>query len=128
MLHEVLLVKCLEVALNRLRLDGLNRMSLNLRPGGKFESLIGILVGGFGFEGHWFVRFQGDNVSIISYLTDTFQHFVVLPQFLILLLGETLRIRGLTLERQRVDWVLRLLFVEDVLVSILPVGEGFLIA
>ena len=128
MLDEVLLVKCLKVALDGLRFDWLHRLSLNLRSCDEFETLISILIGSLRFKRHRFVGLESNNISSLgANLTDSRQHLVVLFQFLRLLLGETLSVRRLAFEGKGVEWILRLLFVENILVTILPVWECFLV-
>lgn len=51
----------------------------------------------------------------------------MLSKFPLLLLGETLFVVAFSLERQGVEWVLRLLFVEDITLAIFPVREALLV-
>lgn len=59
---------------------------------------------------------------------DLLQHVIMLLQLAHLLLREVLFVIRLALERQRVEGVLRMLLVEDVVLAILPVREVLLIA
>ena len=63
----------------------------------------------------------------VGALANGFEHFVVFSQFFLLFLGEILFVRRFTFEWQRVEGVLRVLFVENVVLAIFPVGEVFLI-
>ena len=60
-------------------------------------------------------------------MTDALKHFVVFSQFLLLLFREVLLVARLTFEWQRVVRVLGMLFVENVILPIFPVGEVLLI-
>lgn len=52
----------------------------------------------------------------------------MLSQFFLLLLGEVLLVRRFSLEWQRIERILRMLLVENIIASILPIREVFLIA
>jgi len=45
------------------------------------------------------------------------------PQFSLLLFSEILFIIGFSFEWQRVEWILRMLLMEDIIGSILPIRE-----
>ena len=51
----------------------------------------------------------------------------MLSEFSLLLFGEVLLIAGFTLERKRVKRILGMLFVEDIILTVLPIGEILLV-
>ena len=124
MLDVVLLIKRVEMRGYRLRDDRLNFLRLHLGLRHELEALIRVLVGRLAFELCWFVLPQADDILLrAAHLTNRRQHSIVLLEFFLLFLSEALRISRLTLKRQRVEWILRVLLVEDVLLAILPVRE-----
>jgi hypothetical protein len=60
-------------------------------------------------------------------VTDFLQHFLVLFEFLHLLLSVLLFVARIAFERERVERVLGVFLMVDVAMSILPVGELLLV-
>ena len=124
MLDEFLLIKCVEVRGQGLRDDRLDHLRLRFRLRYQLEALVGLHVRRLALELCRFVLAQADHVLLgAANLTNGGEHFIVLPELSLLLFSIVLRVIGLALERQRVEWVLRVLLMEYILLSILPVGE-----
>ena len=98
-------------------------LGLNFRPWFKLEVLKVFLICCLGFEFMRLVLRKADHVRwpLRSYF---FQHFVMLPQFFLLLFGERLFVRGLSFEWKRIEWVLRGFLVENIILTISPVWES----
>jgi hypothetical protein len=104
--------------------DWANLLSIDLWSTLQLKPLIGLHVSGFTFKPVGLILTQTYHVGVLA---DRLKHFVVFFQFLLLFQGEILFVRRLTLERQRVERVLRVLLVENVVLTIFPVGEVFLV-
>lgn len=129
MLDEFLLIKCVEVRGQGLRDDRLDHLRLHFRLCYELEALVGVHVRRLALELYRFVLAQADHILLgATNLTNGGEHPVVLLELSHLLFSIVLRVIGLALERQRVEWVLRVLLVEYILLSVLPVGERFHIA
>ena len=124
MLNEFFFIECLEVGWHCLWNYCFNLLRLNFRSCLQFKILVVLLVGCFTFEFKWLILAHGNQWFAFAYL---FQHFIMLFQFSLLLLCKVLLVIWRSLEWKRVKWVLRVLFVENIIVTILPVWEAFLI-
>lgn len=99
-------------------------LCLNFGSGLQFEILEIFLICSFAFEFHWFVLSHGDQRFSLAYLL---QHLIMLSQLSLLLFCEVLLVVRWSLERKGVEGVLRMLLMENIIVTILPVREAFLI-
>lgn len=72
-----------------------------------------------------FVLGETDHRGTFSALTDWLLHFVVLPKLSLLFLCEGLLVARLTLKGKRVEWVLRMLLMENVILPVFPIWKIF---
>lgn len=129
MCHELRPRVGLKVTRQGLRADSLDLRSRHLRLLSQFERLVGVLIRSFCLKRSRLVRSQADDVARRpADLTDSLKHLIMLPELLRLFLREVLSIARRSLERQRVERILRRLLVEYVLLAVLPVGVAFRVA
>jgi len=126
MLDVILLIKCIKVRWVSLRHYRSNFLRLNLGFLLQFKALIDFLICGLAFESLWFILGQTDYG--IRWLTYLLEHFVVLLQSLLLFLCIVLGVIWLTFKRQRVEWILRVLLMENICITVLPIREWFLVS
>lgn len=125
MLHVILLIGRLEVARDCFRTHRLYLLGLHFGFALELEAFKGILVRGFGLELLRLVLGKADDGAALG--SDFLQHFIVLFEFALLLLGEALFVVALSFKRQRVEWILWLLLVEDIALAVLPVRKALLV-
>lgn len=124
-LDKLFLIKSVKMSGHCLGDDRSDLLRLHLRLALKLKSLISLHVGGLTFKPLGFVLRKPYNRG--AFLANLFEHFVVLLQFPLLLFREVLFVARLTFEGQRVEWVLRMLLMEDVIIAVLPIRETFLV-
>ena len=122
----IFLIKCVKVRWVSLWHNGSNFLRLNLGFLLQFKALIHFLICGLTFESLWFILGQTDYG--IRWLTYLLKHLVVLLQSLLLFFCIVLSIIRLTLKRQRVEWILRVLLMENICITVLPIREWFLVS
>ena len=123
-LYEFFLIECLEVRWHCLWNYCFDLLCLNFRSSLQFKILVVLLVGRFTFEFKRLILAHRDQRFALTYL---FQHFIMLSKFSLLLLSIVLLVIWSPLEWKRVEWILRVLLVENIVVTILPVREAFLV-
>lgn len=125
MLDKLLLIKCIKMRGHRLGKNRAHLLSVHLGSALKLEALVSLHIGRLTLESVRLVLREAYHRGAV--VADGLQHFVVFSQFSLLLLGEILLVRRLTFEWQRVEWVLWVLLMENVVLTIFPVGEVFLV-
>jgi len=123
---KLLLVESVEVRREGSLHHGLHFLGLYLGPVLQVEGFVHLSVRRFAVENLRLVLVDSDYLRHSTFRgADLGNHLVVFLQLLLLLLVESLLVAGLALEGQRVERILRLLLVDNLV--ILPVGEGFLV-
>lgn len=102
-------------------------LGVDFRSTLKLEPLICLLVCGLALKPMRSVLAQTDHGRPSAILTDTFKHFVVLSQLFLLFLCEVLFIARLSFKRKRVEGILRMFFMENIILAIFPIWEGLCI-
>ena len=124
MLDKFFFIKSIEMRWHCLWNYWFYLLSLNLRSSLQFEILEVLLICSFALEFQRLILTHCDDWFSLS---DWFQHVVMFSQFSLLLLSEILLVIRISFEWQRVEWVLRMFFMENIIVTILPIWETFLI-
>jgi len=125
MLNKFFFVKCIKMTWQSLRPNSFNDLSLNLRFRLHFESLERFLICSLRLELWRFVLAQANHS--VGTLTNSLQHLVMLSQFSLLLFVEVLFIIRFTLKWQRIEWILRMLFMKYIVLTIFPIWKVLLI-
>lgn len=125
MLYIIISIRCIKVRSYCLWENRFNLLSLYLWLAIKFKSFVSVLIGCLRFKSQWLVLGESNCVWTLSNFP---KHFVVLFQFLLLFFSEILFVNCISLERKWVKWVLRVLFMENISLTILPIWETLRIA
>jgi len=123
MLHEFLLIECVVMTWQSFRDYGFYLLSLHLWSAYELEAFIILLIGSLTFENKRFVSLQGDNVGtapalFLSYLS---QHLIVFSKLPLLLFIVVHSVTRITFEWKRIEWVLRMLLMENITLTVFPI-------
>jgi hypothetical protein len=124
MLHQLSVIRSLEMTWHSFWHNRSHFLSLYLRPWLQFEPLIIFLICCCTIKLVRFVLGETDHVRA-PLRSNFFEHLVMLPKLSLLLLCERLFVWRFTFKRQRIVWVLRSFLMENIVLPITPVWEGF---
>ena len=119
MFDKVLFIGCLKMSLYCLTCYWFHYLRCYLWFLRYFESFVCPLVCCFCFKNLWTILSQAQS-TLSTYL---FNHLIMFTQLLLLLFCKILSIVGFTLERQRIEWILWLFFMENIILTILPIRK-----
>ena len=125
MFHKFSLVEGVEVTMEGLGNDRIYYGLACLWASAQLKGLVNLLVCGLKLKllrlivSHTQLRYSWSS----TWLTQSFNHVLMSFQLLHLLLCEVTLISRITLERQRIVGILRMSFVVNIFLSILPIGE-----
>jgi len=124
MLHKLSVIRSLEMTWHSFWHNRPHFLSLHFRPWLQLEPLVIFLICCCAIKLVRLVLRETDHIWA-SLLANFFQHLVMFTKLSLLLLREWLLIWGLAFEWQRVVWVLRCFFMENIVLPISPVGKSF---